>query len=51
MKRHVTTHSTCRPIGAWALVRANGAALSGLFMQRLFGNDAEQSPGERDASS
>jgi len=45
MKRHVTTHSTCRPIGAWALVRANGAAMSGLF------GNAERGPGQGDASS
>jgi len=50
MKRHITTHSSRRPIGAWALVRANGAAMSGLFVQRLFGN-AERGPGQGDASS
>jgi hypothetical protein len=51
MKRHVTTHSIHRPVGAWALVRANGAEMSGLFVQRLFGNDAERGPGEGCASS
>jgi hypothetical protein len=50
MKRHITTHCTRRPIGAWALVRDNGAVMSGLFMQRLFGN-AERSPGHGDESS
>jgi hypothetical protein len=49
MKRSVTTHSTCRPIGAWALVRANAAEMSGLFVQRLLGG-VEHSPGEGDAS-
>jgi hypothetical protein len=51
MKRHVTTHTIRRPFGAWALVRANGVEMSGLFVQRLFGNDAERGPGEGHAPS
>ena len=51
MKRPITTHSTRRPIGAWALVRANVVEMSALVVQRLFGDDAERNPGEGDASS